>query len=533
MTWTDAEAREYLALRERLVALDRAGVDYSRYADDAEGFIRKELREELTTDLVKICRSVVENKITLAKSGNGTGKTFIESRLAVWFFKCQVEPQVICAASPPILNLKTILWGEISNVKGKFPYLFHDCGQRNMELYRKEREQEFILGVAIPKTGTAKQQEAAFSGRHPKSLLFLFDEADNIPDPVFSGADTCMTGGFIRMLCAYNPRERRGRIYRMWKDSKEASVINLSAFNHPSVIDGVDYWPGSVNREITLERMALRSRPVVPDEPVDKLCYKVPDYLVGCVPKDGNGRELEPIGPGYRKITDHSFSHVVLGEYPAQADNQLISEEWIDKARSRYDLFVSTHGLVVPDTIRCTCGLDLANKGNHTSVLCKRFGNFVHPLVSWQKMDVIEVGDLVQAELIVHGINQLAAVYTDGNGVGAGTAPYMVKQYMLPAVSVMTEWASTEKSELGVFDRLCDQLLWEVREWLRKDLAMLPPDPELIEELLAFMFDVKGGRVYTTPTDKVEETLGRHPDKVMALMLSFMKSGWFSEMDLS
>jgi len=531
--WTDAEAREYLALKERLIALDRAGTDYSKYARDAEGFICGVLGEKLTKDLSLVCTSLVENQITLAKSGNGTGKTFIESRAAMWFYRCQKEPQVICAASPPITNLETILWGEIQDVTNKFPHLIADSRQRHLVICRNGREQrEYIMGMAIPKTGTAKQQEAAFSGHHPKSLLYLFDEGDNIPDPVFDGADTCMSGGFTRMLIAYNPRERRGKVYRMFK-SGEAHVINLSAFNHPSVIDGIDYWPGSVNREKTLERMALRSRPVADGEPIDKICYKVPDFLVGCVPKDGNGREFEPIAPGYRKITDHSFSHVVLGEYPAQAENQLISEEWTDKARSRYDLFVAKHGVIVPEQVRCTVGVDIADGGADSSVECKRFGNFVHPLVSWQKQDVIEVGDLVQADLIVHGIVNLAAIYCDGTGVGAGTAPYLVKTYSLPAVKVMVAWAATDKTDLGEFGILLDQLMWEVREWLRSDLAMLPPDAELIEELLAFTYEVKGGKVKVSSTDEVKDLLKRSPDRARALMFTFMRSGWFSEMDLS
>ena len=75
--------------------------------------------------------------------------------------------------------------------------------------------------------------------------------------------------------------------------------------------------------------------------------------------------------------------------------------------------------------------------------------------------------------------------------------------------------------------------MWEVREWLRSDLAMLPPDAELIEELLAFTYEVKGGKVKVSSTDEVKDLLKRSPDRARALMFTFMRSGWFSEMDLS
>jgi len=528
--WTDAEAREYLALRERLIALDRAGIDYSRYADDAEGFITDELGEYLTDDLRAICRSVVENPVTIAQSGNGTGKSWIEARLAVWFYRCQPNPQVYCAAAPPESNLENILWAEITAVTDRHPYLIKDSSVRAFKIARNSKE--FITGVAIPATGTDNQKQTRFGGKHAPSMLHLVDEGDGVPDPVFAGIETCQSGGLGRRLITFNPKERMGKVYRMIKEG-QAHVIKLTAFSHPNVITGENIVPGAVDRATTVRRIAQWTRPLAPGEARDKTCFELPEYLVGAVPIDQRNKPLTPLAAGWYKIIEHQFSHVVLGEYPAQADNQLISEEWIDKARSRYDLFVAAHGVIVPETIRCTGGLDIADGGKDNSVWCKRFGNFVHPLVSWQKQDVIEVGDLVQADLIVQGITSLTAIYCDGTGVGAGTAPYMVRQYALPAVKVMVAWAATDKTDLGEFGILLDQLMWEVREWLRNDLAMLPPDPELIEELLAFNYEVKGGKVKVSSTDDVKKLLARSPDRARALMLSFMKSGWFSEMDLS
>jgi hypothetical protein len=171
--------------------------------------------------------------------------------------------------------------------------------------------------------------------------------------------------------------------------------------------------------------------------------------------------------------------------------------------------------------------------GKDQSVLTKRFGNFVHPLVSWQKQDVIEVGDLVKDNLDKSKITDVAAIYCDSTGVGAGTAPYLQRTYNLPAVRVMVASKATEKTELGSFGILLDQLMFEVREWLRKDMSMLPPDAELIEELLAFSYEVKNGKVKVSSTDDVKALLKRSPDRARSLMLTFMTSGKFSMMDLS
>jgi hypothetical protein len=527
--FTYEEAIEYISLRAELDALQGI-TDHSQFADDAEGFIENVLHEYLTDDLREICRSVVKYPVTIAQSGNGTGKSWIEARLALWFYKCRQEPQVYCAAAPPQTNLENILWAEIAATADKHPQITKDSSSKNLKIERSPRE--FIAGVAIPSAGTDAQRQARFSGKHAPSLLFLVDEGDAVPDPVYAGIETCLSGGFDRLLITFNPRERRGAVYRMIKEGK-ANVIKLSALNHPNVVTGEELVPGAVTRDKTVRRISQWCRPVRLGEVIDKTCFKLPKYLEGCTPTDQQGRKLSPLVPGHYKILEHQFSHVVLGEYPAQADNQLISEEWIDKARSRYDLFVTAHGVIVPDHIRCAVGLDIADHGVDHSVMCKRFGNFVHPLVSWSKQDVIEVGDLCRRNLVDNNITNLAAIYCDGTGVGAGTAPYITKAYSLPAVKVMVAWAATDKTDLGEFGILLDQLMWEVREWLRTDQAMLPPDADLIEELLAFNYEIKAGKVKVSSTDEVKELLKRSPDRARALMFSFMKSGFFSKMDLS
>jgi hypothetical protein len=355
-----------------------------------------------------------------------------------------------------------------------------------------------------------------------------FDEGDAIPKPIYTGAETCLSGGFARMVIIYNPRERLGYVYQMVKEGR-ANVVTLTAFNHPNVITGEDLIPGAVSREVTLTRIAQMTRPIAPGESVDKRCYKLPDFLVGCVPTDQQGRELTPLVPGWYRIIDHSFSHIVLGEYPAQADNQLISEEWIDKARSRYDLFTAKHGVMVPEHIRCTVGLDIAEMGEDTTILCKRFGNFVHPLQQWAKHDIIEVADLVAEEL--HGL-LVGAINCDGNGIGAGVAPYLAKQYNFPAVGIKGHSSPTSTTD-GEFHSIDDQMMWAMREWLRTDLAMLPPDPELVEELLCYSFERKAGKIYVSGSDKVKEKLGRSPDRAMGLKFSFAPIGIFGDSDLS
>ena len=108
MTNLDDQALDYLisAFGEDQVANLLHG-DLKKYQENPIEFLEKELGvKNLYDDLIRVANSVKDNKITLAMSSNGTGKTFIASHLAAWFYLCFPDSQVICAAAPPEENLK-------------------------------------------------------------------------------------------------------------------------------------------------------------------------------------------------------------------------------------------------------------------------------------------------------------------------------------------------------------------------------------------------------------------------------------------
>ena len=80
----------------------------------------------------------------------------------------------------------------------------------------------------------------------------------------------------------------------------------------------------------------------------------------------------------------------------------------------------------------------------------------------------------------------------------------------------------TRATEEGEFAQLRDQLWWMCREWLRTDPgAMLPPDEQLLEELAAPTYSVKGGKVKVMDKKTMREILKRSPDRADALCLTF------------
>jgi len=498
-----------------------ASTDFSRYQDDPVGFGEDILQESFTEDVKAMMNSVRDYPITIAKSANATGKTHGAARVAVWFYKCFSDSQIYTSAAPPESNLRKLLWGEVGSIHEKHQQLFKQDTVTNLHISRSAKS--FLTGVTIPMSGSESQREAKFSGKHAPFLLFIVDEGDAVPDEVFRGIESCMSGGHARLLVMFNPRHQSGEVHRMERDGR-ANVVHLSAFNHPNVLTGRDIIPGAVTRETTVRRINQWCRPLASGETVDEGCFELPSLLVGQTARSQNGLEYPPLKAGSYKIVEPAFSYMVLGQYPSQGTNQLISNEWISNARSRWDAYVSMHGEMPPVGACAIAGLDVGEFGTDSNVLCFRYGGYVEKLHSWGGLDVLGTSDRAVMECQARDVS---CANVDATGVGAGVSPAMQRQECV-AVPVKVASAPTQCTELGEFFILRDQLWWSVREWLRTDIsAMLPPDEMLIEELLTPTYEIKFGKIRVMNKSTMRELLKRSPDRADALCLTFYSDDSF------
>ncbi len=187
-----------------------------------------------------------------------------------------------------------------------------------------------------------------------------------------------------------------------------------------------------------------------------------------------------------------AFSYMVLGQYPAKGSNQLISMEWIARARSRWDAYVSEHGEVPPENTYAVMGQDIGEFGSDSNAACFRYGGFVERLILWSGVDTVVTGDRAISE---YKGRSVIRANIDATGIGAGVAPHM-QRGGCSAYPVKVASSPTETTELGEFHILRDQLWWACREWLRTDLGvMLPPDELLIEELQTATYEVHNGKI--------------------------------------
>ncbi len=490
--------------------------DLARYQSDPVGFGKEVLKESYTEDVCRMMESVRDNVITVAKSGNGVGKSHGAARIALWFYKCFPGSQVYTAAAPPEDNLRRILWGEIGSVMRQNTSLF--ASDRIMSMWCSHGPRNFLVGVTIPLSGTPEMREGKFAGKHAPYLLFIVDEGDAVPMEVYKGIESCMSGGFARLLVLFNPRAQSGPVWKMERE-KRANIVELSAVNHPNVISGEDQIPGAVTQETVVRRINQWSRPLVPGELRDVECFDVPPFLVGKTAVTQDDQILPPLMAGVRKVTEPSLFYMVLGQYPPQSETQLISRAWIENARSRYIAYITVHGEVPPWGVRPIHALDVAEFGKDNNVSMLRYGGWVKPPEIWGGVDPDATA--IRGAAIYREYFALAS-YVDATGVGAGVAPRMTRLGCENAYGVKVATSPTYKTEQGEFAILRDQLWWSVREWLRTDAgAMLPPDDLLCEELSTPTYSTLGGKIRVMDKESMRALLGRSPDRADALALTF------------
>jgi hypothetical protein len=317
--------------------------------------------------------------------------------------------------------------------------------------------------------------------------------------------------------------------------SGAANVVQLSALNHPNVITGKDIIPGAVTRQVTLRRIFRWTRPLMLGEKVDNTTFKVPHFLAGIEFKDDDGMRYAPLEVGeVRKITEPSFSYMVLGEFPPLGDQQLIAPQWIMDATQRYEEYEKLRnmqrGVNVDLSLRPVLGVDVAEFGADYNVVCIRYGPLVKEFRMWKGLDtydtaikIVEIAIEVNAESVI----------VDATGVGAGVAPIVgrrLRSYDVRVTGVKVSERPTPfvKLESGEFYQVRDQLWWQVRLFLKDDKnAMIPPDGYLLEELKLPIYSMPsstGGKIRIMLKETMRDLLKRSPDRADALCMTFYPS---------
>ena len=397
------------------------------------------------------------------RSGHGCGKDAMCSWIILWFMSTRSFPKVACTA-PTARQLSDILWSEISKWLRQSLMADEFVIQKD-KIFQKDQPKEWWCRAISPSVKASKEDQAeTLAGLHGEHLLVVVDEASGVPDPVFIPLEGALTQEDNRVILIGNPTRNTGYFF--------------DTHFHPEIRDSWKkfHWSSEdVNR-------------------IDVMSPGYPKYMETKYGKDSNVYRIR-----------------VLGEPPIDDELALIPLSWAIQCQD--------NEVAVAEDEPLYLGVDVARYGDDKSVILPRRGLKIDRWEQFQGMNVIELAQLVGANLVELEADGAAI---DEIGIGAGVVDYLLKQPELRGLitGVNVAMKSSDKTK---WRRLRDELWLSVREKCMKGLYQFPGGKmgaELCNELAAIRYEIKNG-VFVVESKKQMKLRGvQSPNIADALCLT-------------
>ncbi len=235
-----------------------------------------------------------------------------------------------------------------------------------------------------------------------------------------------------------------------------------------------------------------------------------------------------------QKLSEPLRSAMLYGDFSVSLSDrpmQLIPAAWLRAATARWEAQTvraadgtETSPRTQPPCVMTSMGCDVSRGGGDSTILQERYGSY---FPSPKKIPSVQTlnGASVAAKVIEHRRDN-AVIVVDANGVGASVFDHLRNNTSLQDEAALKAYVGSSKSKkrdrsgrLG-FNNLRSQAYWAVREALDPttpgELA-IPPDEELIQELLVLTYTERSGMIHVLPKEDVIKILGRSSDKSDAL----------------
>lgn len=153
----------------------------------------------------EVLMALAQSPKVSVRSGQGVGKTGLESIVVTWYLCTRPFPKVI-ATAPTRQQLYDVLWAEISKwlASSKIENLLE---WTKTKIYMKGYSERWW---ATAKTATRPENMQGF---HEDYMLFVVDEASGVADPIMEAILGTLTGYENKLLMCGNPTRTAGTFY--------------------------------------------------------------------------------------------------------------------------------------------------------------------------------------------------------------------------------------------------------------------------------------------------------------------------------
>ncbi len=458
----------------------------------------------------EILYAVRDRRTVCVPACHASGKSFVASDLALWWLYNFPAPNIVLTTAPSERQVRRILWAEIraKHAKARLP-LPGVPDLMQLEIGQKH----FGLGFA-----TSDYDPTRFQGLHADYILLLMDEACGISLEVYEGAAGILGGGHARFLQLGNPTDPLTQFKRDCDDPRN-TVIQISSYDTPNFnVPGYelreknftaspsspDHWTKIFERF----RIGPEGSPDY-DLPNKHLC--TPNFVDDIVRRYG--------------VTSPQYVSRVLGQFPEQAENSLLSITEVRDAMERVDYSQNPEVREAPLVL----GVDVARFGSNETVVMGFQGDgeqgMARVLGRWGKTDTFvtatKVNEIVQT-CIRHG-SPPVEVRVDVIGVGGGVVDSL--HHRFPKVPTTAFNSSSREGIPPDYLNVRALAYFQLKERMetrKLDLHDMQKPGELKDQLLSIRWQQPDGSTQKAVLGK--EYMRSHgipsPDDADALMIA-------------
>ena len=432
---------------------------------DPSSFARLALRHTIWPKQHEILQSLAKFPKTAVKACHASGKTYTAAEAVLWWITTQKNGIAVTTA-PTKTQVERVLWGEI-----------HSAVQLAKIDYPRPSATRLQLAPDRYAIGISTNEGVRIQGFHGNVLVVL-DEAPGVLHEMFEAIEGIRAGGDVRVLAVGNPVISSGPFYDAFTSGRESwNTLTISAFDTPN-LEGV-----------TLERL-LHMTEAELDE---NAC----PYLTSRRWVKEKYYEWGPKHPLWESR--------VLGNFPLQAEDALLSLSWLERAKLRD---------CGNDDGELFAGLDVAGPGKDETVLCMRCGPKIVSLQAWPDSD--PRGKVVAALKFCKG--KLKRVNVDAVGIGWGMFQHL-KSEGFPVRDVNVGGTPRDRER---YFNLKAELFWGFRQRAESgDLAGLQDD-KAIAQLSGIRYDTNArGQIVIESKLQARKRGAKSPDRAEAIILAF------------
>ena len=237
-------------------------------------------------------------------------------------------------------------------------------------------------------------------------------------------------------------------------------------------------------------------------------------------------------GTGYKAVLqglpEPLRSQLLYGDFSIGLEDdpwQVIPTEWV---RAAFRRFEEREGPAVRLT---RLGVDVARGGSDQTVICKRFGNWIPPLLKWPGRETQSGPQVAALAIDALDGDWEGHINVDVIGVGSSVYDSLASHDGVSVTGVNFAAASSatdHTGHLGMRNKRAEAF-WAVREALdpeKGDDLAIAPDNELLADLVALRWTLTPSGIQIESKEHVKERIGRSTDCGDALALAMLEGSW-------